>query len=149
MELLLVIYLQAMKTKIIYFFLLLSISYYHDTYSQSITVNDQLTAQQLVENVLVNSSCASVRNFSIKGGNFGNGEQSYGYFTNTSPLFSLQDGIILSTGKAKTAGAINNAILVGSEHKPRTGRTGPGYLPNHGWTVAGRESSGTDFQFAE
>ena len=52
--------------------------------AQYIQVNDNYTAQQLVQDVLINSSCATVSNFSVSGGNFGNGVQSYGYFLGTN-----------------------------------------------------------------
>jgi gliding motility-associated-like protein len=100
-----------MKNKILFLFILLLLHFYQKGTTQNIVVNDQFTAQQLVENVLVNSSCASVRNFTVKGGNFGAGEQSYGYFTNTSPLFALQSGIVLSTGKAKSATGPNSGNI--------------------------------------
>ena len=46
--------------------------------SQNITVNQTFTAQQLIENILVNSGCVSVSNFSATGGNFSAGEMSFG-----------------------------------------------------------------------
>ena len=42
--------------------------------SQNITVNQTYTAQQLIENILVNSGCITVYNFSASGGNFGTSE---------------------------------------------------------------------------
>ena len=71
-----------------------------NTFAQIIQVDDTYTAQQLVEDVLINSPCATVSNFSVSGGNFGNTSNSYAYFTNTSPAFPFSDGIVLSTGKA-------------------------------------------------
>mgnify|MGYP000611943955 FL=1 len=51
--------------------------------AQNITVDDTYTAQQLVENVLVNSSCATVSGSKASGDNFTPGKKSYGYFTRT------------------------------------------------------------------
>jgi hypothetical protein len=45
-------------------------------------VNDSYTAQQLVENVLVNSSCVTVSNFTVKGDPFSGSQNSFGYFNN-------------------------------------------------------------------
>ncbi|MES2863943.1 MAG: choice-of-anchor L domain-containing protein [Bacteroidota bacterium] len=73
------------------------------SFSQNITVNDSFTPQQLVENILVNSGCVSVSNFSASGGNFGTGELSYGYFNANGSPFPFQEGIILTTGKLNSA----------------------------------------------
>ncbi|MBC5833387.1 T9SS type B sorting domain-containing protein [Flavobacterium sp. F372] len=73
------------------------------SFSQNITVNETFTPQQLIENILVNSGCVSVSNFSTSGGNFGTGELSYGYFNANGSSFPFQDGIILSTGKLNSA----------------------------------------------
>ena len=71
--------------------------------AQNITVDDAYTAQQLVENVLVNSSCANVTNFSAKGDTFPVGQNSYGYFTNGGGSFPFTAGVVLSTSYAKKA----------------------------------------------
>lgn len=78
--------------------------------AQYIQVNDTFTAQQLVEDILINSPCANASNFSVSGGNFGS-QQSFGYFSNGSSAFPFADGIILSTGKAVSAAGPNNGIL--------------------------------------
>ena len=69
--------------------------------AQNITVDDSYTDQQLVENVLVNSSCAKVSNFSVIGDSFPVGQNSYGYFTNAGGSFPFIDGVVLSTQYAK------------------------------------------------
>lgn len=78
--------------------------------AQYIQVNDNFTAQQLVENVLINSSCASVSNFSVLGGDF-NGEQSYGYFDGAGTTFPFANGVVLSTGRAISTQGPNNSLL--------------------------------------
>ena len=90
-------------------------------YGQNIQVNDTYTAQQLVENVLINSSCAQVSNFTVSGGSFGTGEQSYGYFTNTNPAFPFANGVLLSTGKATSATGPNTSILSDGGNIPWAG----------------------------
>ena len=73
------------------------------SFSQNITVNDNFTPQQLVENILVNSGCVSVTGFSASGGNFGTGQLSYGYFNANGSTFPFQEGILLTTGKLSSA----------------------------------------------
>lgn len=79
--------------------------------AQYITVNDTYTPQQLVENILVNNQCVSISNVQVSGGNFSDGSQSYGYFNGAGTVFPLQNGIILSTGKATRAVGPNTSIL--------------------------------------
>ena len=70
--------------------------------AQSITVDDSKTARELVETILVNSSCASVSSFSATGDtNVPVGINSYGYFTNAGGSFPFTEGILLSTQYAK------------------------------------------------
>jgi gliding motility-associated-like protein len=71
---------------------------------QQITVSSSYTAQQLVENILINNPCIQVSNVSISGGNFTNGEKSYGYFNANSTILPFQEGVLLTTGK------LNNAV---------------------------------------
>jgi gliding motility-associated-like protein len=77
--------------------------------AQNITVDDTKTAQQLVENVLVNSSCATVSNYSATGDtNVPVGTNSYGYFTNAGGSFPFTEGVLLSTSYAqKSIGPFN------------------------------------------
>lgn len=84
------------------FFILITFSF-TVSFSQNITVNETFTPQQLIENILVNSGCVSVSNFSANGGNFGAGELSYGYFNANGSAFPFQEGILLTTGKLNTA----------------------------------------------
>ncbi len=93
------------------FITLLMIGNTTNTIAQYITVDDTKTAQQLVEDVLINSPCAGVSNFSVSGDTFSPGEQSYGYFNAGSSSFPFSEGIVLSTSRAKrTAGPNNNLI---------------------------------------
>jgi gliding motility-associated-like protein len=70
--------------------------------AQNITVNDTYTAQQLVENVLVNSSCASISNSDAKGDPKPN-QNSYGFFTNAGGRFPFKDGVLLATSHLQKA----------------------------------------------
>ena len=58
--------------------------------SQNITVNQTYTAQQLIENILVNSGCVSVSNFSVTSGNFISGDLSYGFFNANGSIFPFE-----------------------------------------------------------
>jgi gliding motility-associated-like protein len=90
-----------MYTKL-YCFILFCV--FNFTYSQYITVDENYTAAQLVQDVLINSGCASISNVSVSGGNFSTGEKSWGYFSGNGSSFPFSEGLILSTGK------INNAV---------------------------------------
>jgi gliding motility-associated-like protein len=71
--------------------------------AQVITVDDTQTAQQLIENVLVKSTCANVLSSSATGDTFTTGQNSYGYFNAGTSNFPLKEGVILSTSTSKEA----------------------------------------------
>lgn len=75
--------------------------------AQYIQVNDNYTPQQLV-NALVDNSCAQVSNIQLNGSTDKN---SHGYFTNNNAAFPFANGIILSTGYAKSATGPNTSLL--------------------------------------
>ncbi len=93
------------------FFIVVFYSFVGTILSQNIIVNDTYTAQQLIQNVLINSSCANVSNFTVSGGNFQTGEQSFGYFDSNSSGFPFANGIVLSTSKAISTQGPNEFIL--------------------------------------
>ncbi|TDE51035.1 T9SS type B sorting domain-containing protein [Flavobacterium sp. GT3P67] len=74
-----------------------------DATAQSISVNDSYTAQQLVENILVNSSCANVSNFIAKGDSFSGSQNSYAYFNNQGSSFPFTQGVLLSTRSSQNS----------------------------------------------
>lgn len=86
------------KRKLYIFLVLLSVQF---GFAQYISVDESYTAEELVEDVLFSNSCASVSNVSVSGGDFGTGEKSWGYFNAAGTSFDFEDGIILSTGKAR------------------------------------------------
>jgi gliding motility-associated-like protein len=71
--------------------------------AQNIAIDDSYTAQQLVENVLVNSSCATVSNFSATGDTFPVGHNSFGYFNSAGGSFPFAEGVLLSTWSANNS----------------------------------------------
>jgi gliding motility-associated-like protein len=84
--------------------------------AQNITVDDTKTAQYLVENVLVNSSCATVSNAIATGDSVVPvGLNSYGFFTNAGGAFPFKEGVLLSTQYAqKSIGPY--AFVVGNDN---------------------------------
>jgi gliding motility-associated-like protein len=94
-----------------YIYLLVLFTYIQSANAQVISVNESYTPQQLIEDVLLQSSCASVSNVTVSGGNFASGELSYGFFDANGSSFPFQNGIILSTGKINNAPGPNTSIL--------------------------------------
>ena len=98
-----------MKVKhIIYIFAILQWQF---GISQYIAVDNTYTAENLVKQVLFDNSCGNVTNVSVSGGNWGNGQQSWGRFDANGSSFPFQDGIILSTGKIDSAVGPNTYIV--------------------------------------
>ncbi|MFC4747942.1 choice-of-anchor L domain-containing protein [Flavobacterium branchiicola] len=71
--------------------------------AQFITIDDQRTPQQLIEDVLVNSSCASASDSRGLGDTFRPGKQSYAYFNANGSNFPFAEGIMLASSTATTA----------------------------------------------
>ena len=82
------------------------------TFGQNITVDSQTyTAQQLVEDILIDSDCIdNVVVTNVVGGNFNNGQQSYGFFDATGTTFPFQSGIVLSTGQLANVPGPNTTL---------------------------------------
>ncbi|MBC8884547.1 hypothetical protein H9X57_17735 [Flavobacterium piscinae] len=79
--------------------LLLTITFTQSNHAQYILVDDNRTVEDLVENILINSSCANVSNISVSGWAFTSGN-SYGFFNASGTSFPFEDGVIISTGRA-------------------------------------------------
>jgi len=93
-----------------FLFLLIALSFSNRAFAQYITVDEGFTAQQLVENVLINSTCASVSNVTVAGGNFVDGSKSWGFFNGNGSSFPFENGIILATGKISNAPGPNTYL---------------------------------------
>jgi len=80
--------------------------------AQNITVDSQTyTAQQLIENILINSSCISdVIVTNVVGGDFNNTDQSLGYFDASGTTFPFKEGLVLSTGKLTNVKGPNTTL---------------------------------------
>jgi gliding motility-associated-like protein len=71
--------------------------------AQSIIVDDSKNAQELVENILVNSSCATIANPIASGDYFSGSNKSYGYFNNQGGTFPFAEGVVLSTWSSQNS----------------------------------------------
>src|SRR5690606_12171301 len=78
-----------------------------------ITANTtQYTNVELVEDVLLNTTCASVTNVTSSTGiNFGLPENGIGYFERNGSSFPFENGIVLTTGNANSAPGPNTEDL--------------------------------------
>ncbi|WP_456313245.1 choice-of-anchor L domain-containing protein [Pseudomonas shirazensis] len=91
--------------------------------AQFISIDDTRTPQQLIQNVLVNNSCASTSNSSGRGDTFRPGRQSFAYFNSNGSTFPFSDGIVLVTSKAESAiGPFKSDVLDGEDDSPQWGR---------------------------
>ncbi|MCT8339719.1 choice-of-anchor L domain-containing protein, partial [Flavobacteriaceae bacterium TK19130] len=76
-----------------------------------ITIDDSLTAQQLVEDILINSTCADVSNFVLSTGtNFGQAN-GIGAFDANGSGFPFASGIILTSGDVNDAPGPNGGTV--------------------------------------
>ncbi|MAZ73559.1 MAG: hypothetical protein CMC70_10485, partial [Flavobacteriaceae bacterium] len=75
-----------------------------------ITIDETLTTQQLIEDVLIQNSCATVSNFQQSTGtDFGQGN-GIGAFDQNGSSFPFAEGIILSSGFVVNAPGPNNTL---------------------------------------
>lgn len=79
--------------------------------AQFVRVDDTYSAQQLIQNVLVNSPCANVSNVQATGNPFNTTELSYGYFDANGSSFPFQNGVVLSTARAKRSEGPNTSLI--------------------------------------
>ncbi|WP_461302706.1 choice-of-anchor L domain-containing protein [Aureisphaera sp.] len=75
-----------------------------------ITINEDYTTQQMVEDILINSPCAEVSIFSSSTGTDYNEVNGIGVFNANGTVFPFQNGIILSTGDVLKASGPNDSI---------------------------------------
>jgi len=92
-------------------------------YGQIISINDTTSPEssygpeQLIEDVLISSSCSTVNNFSfqVNGTPANTNTKSYGYFKKpVGSRFPFDEGIVLTTGRAYPAGNTASGVLVNS-----------------------------------
>lgn len=79
--------------------------------AQNIQVNTNFTPQQLIEDVLINSGCISdIEVTNVVGGEFTDGNLSYGYFNAGGSSFPFQEGLVLTTGKLQNVPGPNATL---------------------------------------
>ena len=83
--------------------LVLACMLFHSVFSQKITINGNVSAQQLIENHLI-QGCVETSNIDSPINGSINGFSSFGYFERGNSNFPFQNGIMLSTGKAISGG---------------------------------------------
>lgn len=79
--------------------------------AQKISISDNLSVDQLIENTLI-SGCVEVSNISSSVNGTINGFNSFGYFERAASNFPFENGIVLSTGNVLSGGnTLNTQIL--------------------------------------
>ncbi|OMQ11979.1 T9SS type B sorting domain-containing protein [[Flexibacter] sp. ATCC 35103] len=85
--------------------------------AQNITVDATKTPDELVKNILINSSCINIGTVNASG-NPDNTGNSYAYFNSTGSSFPFSGGIVLSTSPSKNAaGPFNQSTSQGQTNK--------------------------------
>ncbi|SDJ67937.1 T9SS type B sorting domain-containing protein [Flavobacterium noncentrifugens] len=79
--------------------------------AQYIAIDDTFTAEQLVRNVLINSPCATVSNFSVSGDDYTPGKQSFGKFDSNGSIFPFANGVVLATSTARLVEGPNTSVV--------------------------------------
>lgn len=78
--------------------------------AQYISIDDNYTTSQLVNDVLIGNPCAQASNIAVSGWSFGNGN-TFAYFESNESGFPFENGIVLTTGRAASAVGPNTSIL--------------------------------------
>jgi len=94
--------------------LIFSLFILYSANAQYIEVDDSYSAQQLVEDVFIGSDnlgCIEIYNVKFTNWYAWGQEKSYGYFNKSSSDFQLDEGVLLTTGRAVSAAGPNNSIL--------------------------------------
>ncbi|MBT8317881.1 MAG: T9SS type B sorting domain-containing protein [Lutibacter sp.] len=80
--------------------------------AQNIQVDtNTYTAQQLIEDILIDSDCiTNVEVTNVVGGNFSGADQSYGFFDAAGTSFPFKKGVMLSTGKIQNTQGPNTTL---------------------------------------
>ena len=82
------------------------------SFAQNIQVDSQTySAQQLIQDILIDSDCINnVVVTNVVGGNFGETDQSYGFFDATGTSFPFETGIVMSTGRLTNVPGPNDSL---------------------------------------
>ena len=92
---------------------LLFLFFYTACFSQSVTINTtSYSAEQLINQILINSPSVSVANLKYKTSSQYGSTNGIGYFENTNTNFPLSNGFVLFTGDFTKIVSPNNTILI-------------------------------------
>ncbi|OYU85712.1 MAG: hypothetical protein CFE24_00460 [Flavobacterium sp. BFFFF2] len=131
--------------RILHFLALLSIG---TCFSQSISVSStSYTIPQLVNQVLINSTCVQATNITSKTGTHYNSSNGIGYFQNTNPNFPMQSGVVLSTGNAQHAASLNLSMLDDGDNSWEGDADLEHTLAQAGITMVSKNASMLEFDF--
>ncbi len=81
------------------------------SFAQLVQINDNLTEQALIQDVLI-SGCASATNVTSPHNGSVDGLRSFGYFQRGDSDFPFEDGIVLSTGNVMSGGNVFNGATL-------------------------------------
>lgn len=116
--------------------------------SAQVTVStSQYTADQLVNNVLLNNSCYSATNVSSKTGTDFASVNGIGYFQNNNSGFAFENGIILSNGDALNAPGPNTAVISGGSQTWLGDSDIDSFLNSGGPAYSSKNASVLEFDF--
>ena len=99
------------RKKIFFLFFLIILFITQGIYAQVISVDNNRTPQQLIENNLI-QGCVEVSNINSQINGSVNGLGSFGYFERDLSNFPFDNGIVLSTGNATSAGNTVNVNIL-------------------------------------
>lgn len=96
--------------KPLFCFLLLCLLFWtnHHVVAQQISIDNGVSVQDLIQNRLI-QGCVEVSNITSNNNGSVNGIGSFGYFERDNSNFPFENGILLSTGNANSAGNTTNA----------------------------------------
>ena len=97
--------------RITYLISLLCVLLCNSAYSQRISVDNSQSVQTLIENNLA-EGCVEITNISSSVNGSVNGFSSFGYFERANSNFPFENGIMLSTGNANSAGNTTNINIL-------------------------------------
>jgi gliding motility-associated-like protein len=92
--------MSGVKTILFYFFICCIAA---NATAQSFKENDTYTASQLVENILVNSSCATIMNPLATVDNYSGSKKSFAYFNAGTSTLPFKEGVLLSTWSSQNS----------------------------------------------
>ncbi len=81
-------------------------------FSQNVLTDSRTySAQELIEDILIDSNCITdIVVTNVLGGNFNGTDASYGYFDSNGSTFPFQNGVVLSTGRLANVQGPNTSL---------------------------------------